>query len=84
MFDKTTEELAEWAGRELKMGNYVRRAIETKSAVGVLIQPVRPAPDAQGVTDQSAVDLYKEELKQFVTLACKRCIQWHTDNAVRK
>lgn len=64
-FDKTTDEIAEFCGRELKMGNLVKRAIDMRSNL-VINLPVKPKPDDQGVVDEVENDLCREKIKQHV------------------
>lgn len=64
-FDKTTLEIAEFCGREIKMGNLIKRAIEMKSTL-VINGPVKPTADASRNIDEVENDLCKEEIEQHV------------------
>lgn len=63
MFRKTTKELAEHCGRELKMGNCVKRAMEPRTNL-VPHRPTRPVPDDQGNVNQTDLNVHNEEIKQ--------------------
>jgi hypothetical protein len=60
-FITTTEEIAEFAGRTLKMGNYVKRSMEQMAAY-IVAKP----KDAKGDIDDVDKAIYKEEVKSYV------------------
>jgi hypothetical protein len=64
-FITTTEEIAEFAGRTLKMGNYVKRSMEQMKMVTVS-KPSKPPQDSKGVVDDIDQAIYKEEVKSYV------------------
>jgi hypothetical protein len=64
-FITTTEEVAEFAGRTLKMGNYVKRSVE-QMAIITVAKPTKPQKDAKGGVDEVDQAIYKEEVKSYV------------------
>ena len=57
-FITTTDEIAEYAGRTLKMGNHVKRSMEQMKEVGVK-PSTRPAPATGEVTiDLLGMEVY--------------------------
>lgn len=57
----TTEEIAECIGRTYKLGNYVKRAIETMAPI-TIPRPTAPAADANGDVDPVDAKIFKQEI----------------------
>ena len=64
-FITTTEEIAEFAGRTLKMGNSVKRSMEQMTTITVN-KPSKPPHDKEGIVDEVDQAIYKEEVKSYV------------------
>jgi hypothetical protein len=64
-FITTTEEIAEFAGRTLKMGNDAKRSLEQMQET-TLNKPTKPIPDSKGIIDDLDGAIYKEEVKSYV------------------
>ena len=65
-FITTTEEIAEYAGRTLKMGNHVKRSMERMKEVPVA-PPVKPKPPAgETKIDELDMEVYRQEVKAYV------------------
>jgi hypothetical protein len=65
-FTTTTEEIAEFAGRTLKMGNYVKRSIEQMTTI-TANKPTVPPQDKGGKVDEVDQAIYREEVKSYVS-----------------
>jgi hypothetical protein len=64
-FITTTEEIAEFSGRTLKMGNYVKGSMEQMVTV-TANKPSKPSPGKDGAIDEVDQAIYKEEVKSYV------------------
>ena len=65
-FITTTEEISEYAGRTLKMGNHVKKSMEQMKEVGVT-PPTRPAPaTGEATIDPLDMEVYQQEVKYYV------------------
>ena len=65
-YTTTTEEIAEYIGRTYKMGNYIKRAIETMAPMTIPL-PTAPTPDPQNnQVNPVEAEIFKQQISSYV------------------